>query len=197
MNSIVLSNKSLQVGMFDAFSSFLFIDGIFIVNGWHDDENFHWSICHYVPVKQGWRGLGVGDKVFHYSFYRSAVELRSISPADYQHFFTNEFEKMVNEFDEKILRGMPMSFTEQIENAWFPADVFPNEVTAHLSLTPAPGTPKEGMGYSEDVLIDVYGDGMTYRVGWYDFDEKKWVSDYKDSEQLHESKELRWRHIPK
>jgi hypothetical protein len=34
-----------------------------------------------------------------------------------------------------------------------------------------------GDGFSEDVLIDIDGMRKKFVVGWYDFDEKKWVTD--------------------
>jgi hypothetical protein len=34
-----------------------------------------------------------------------------------------------------------------------------------------------GEGYSEDVLIDIDGMRKHFCIGWYDFDDKEWVTD--------------------
>lgn len=49
-------------------------------------------------------------------------------------------------------------------------------------------------GYSDDVLIDLDGNRETFRVGWYDFDEKAWMLYDTDSAVIYEH--AKWRYLP-
>lgn len=53
----------------------------------------------------------------------------------------------------------------------------------------------KGDGYSVDVLCDVNGNRKDFRVGWYDFDDKKWMFHDLDRSWLDEE-HLKWASLP-
>ncbi len=81
--------------------------------------------------------------------------------------------------DEPLVWG---TVTEKVFDAsWFPSTVFPKEY-------------EENCGYSDDVLIDRTGKRKNFVVGWYDFDEKKWIVSHGIDEL--EPSELVWQYLP-
>jgi len=49
-------------------------------------------------------------------------------------------------------------------------------------------------GYSDSVLIDPDGTRNFFTIGWYDFDEQKWVNN--DDHDLTNKDKLRWQYLP-
>jgi hypothetical protein len=51
-------------------------------------------------------------------------------------------------------------------------------------------------GYSIDVLIDLDGNRKDFRIGWYDFDDKKWRLHYQSAEIQIEVEHMKWTNLP-
>ncbi len=106
-------------------------------------------------------------------------------------------EKAYQWFGKNIANGVPLSIvayeaidqplvcrtvTEKVFDAsWSESTVFPKECD-------------ENCGYSDDVLIDRTGKRKNFVVGWYDFDEKKWIVSHGIDEL--EPSELVWQYLP-
>lgn len=52
----------------------------------------------------------------------------------------------------------------------------------------------EGQGYSEEVLIDIDGYRLFFRIGYYDMEIKEWL--LLDSKDKIDLKHMRWTHLP-
>jgi hypothetical protein len=96
MNSIVLNPKTAACEIFYAFSSCVTFDGEasldrYVLCPCVGTESFFWEICRYEANPDGYRGNGVGKKVFSYKISRDQMAFRSSDLGDHVEFLNKEF----------------------------------------------------------------------------------------------------------
>src|ERR1043165_7661061 len=108
MNSIVLNPKTAACEIFYAFSSWITFDGEdsldrYVLCPSVGQDSFYWEVYRYIAVAEGYRGNGIGPKVFSYKFSRDQMAFRSCDLGDHVNFLNEELKKfhsffMDNEF---------------------------------------------------------------------------------------------------
>lgn len=112
----------------------------------------------------------------HYMDVKKALALRSLDPQDHYRYFFAESCYIVS-LMEKFVPNEDVGFrwTE-----WKTSNEFPNN---------------SGEGYSKDVLVDMNGGGKDFQVGWYDYDEKRWLFHFHDTSNFN-ADTMKWVYIP-
>lgn len=216
MNSIVLNPKVAACDIFNAFTSCITFDGEETGNRYVlccsiGTNDFYWEVCEYIKTPEGYRGNGIGKKMFSYKFSRHHSAFRSADLGDHMQCVYEEFRRFHSLFMDN--ESKMLSFFNDESNPV--VGLTYDEITRYLKIKDKPKRLEESpfSGFhssnelpdrdsleedlSEYVLIDIYGNRNwdDFEIGYFDYGIEKWCLK-KSPERYIDLDHMKWAKLP-